>query len=81
MTHAYKSTRFRILECIYSSKKNLTEIAKTINIKNSTLNRHVTLLAEHNLIKTERTGREVKVEISKTGSLFYNLVLLNEKRK
>ena len=77
----YTGTRFRILNYIQSSKKNLTEIARNINIKNSTLNRHITILLEHNLVKNQRSGREVLIEITKTGKLFYNLVLLNEKRR
>jgi len=78
---SYNSTRFKILKCIQNTQKNLTEIAKTINIKNSTLNRHITILSEHNLVKNQRFGREVLIEITKTGKLFYNLVLLHEKRR
>lgn len=69
-----KSTRSRILEKLMEHEYNsLTSLAKDLRIKNSTLSALLDDLQEQGLVKLGRTGRKLKIEISKTGKIIYKI--------
>lgn len=77
---SYGNKRYYILKKLENKDYNVIMLANDLNIKSSTLNGHISKLVKHDLVRTRRDGREVKISITNTGKLFYKLVSLDGKK-
>jgi len=69
-----KSTRERILEKLMKKEyDSMTSLAKELRIKDSTLSVILDQLKEQGLVILERSGRNLRIRISKTGKIIFKL--------
>ncbi|RLI91249.1 MAG: hypothetical protein DRO95_04715 [Candidatus Altiarchaeales archaeon] len=69
-----RSTRERILEKLMESEyDSMTSLARELRIKDSTLSVILDQLKEQGLVILERSGRNLRIKISKTGKILLRL--------
>jgi ArsR family transcriptional regulator len=51
--------RIRIIECLRSGSKNVTQLAKELNIEIVNVSHHLGVLSEAGLVKSQKNGRFV----------------------
>ncbi len=57
-------TRIRIIEAIYDREKNVSEIAKTLNMNQSAISHQLKLLKNSSIVKNRRQGKEIYYYLS-----------------
>lgn len=53
------STRIRILHCLYSKEKSVSEITEELNMNQSAISHQLKLLKDNKLVKNRRNGKTI----------------------
>lgn len=53
------STRVKILYCLYSKEKSVSEITKELDMSQSTISHQLKLLKDNKLVKNRRNGKNI----------------------
>jgi ArsR family transcriptional regulator len=57
-------TRLQILYALHEKPRNVTAMAKTLNIPQSTISRHLAVLRQRSLVTSQRNGMTVTYSLS-----------------
>jgi len=56
--------RIRIIECLLTGKKNVTELAKQLNVEIVNVSHHLGVLRQAKLVQDEKNGRFVNYSLN-----------------
>ncbi len=59
-----KPSRLALLQTLQAGPRNVTELVLACSMKQATVSKHLALLRDHHLVKSERRGTTVRYEIA-----------------